>query len=318
MTIDRKKRQPTTVKEMPRAKRGSILPRATASEYKITVQDVPAISAGDVPTQPEMKLPMKSKGRATNKPPPLASAGGTRRDALTIPEIPAAKHVAITLAGPDPEAARYSVIPKRASGITKRFPTLTPYLESLPQGLGSFPNLSAKGALARRLLLDPVHSIPLGAGLPAQLEELVGTPPSSSDWIPLVHLSALHAAVFDCAFADKDPKAYDEWCFDRSLGLFRSPPYRALIAVSGAERLLVNYGARWAAFHRGSKLEVREAAKGRARLRLVYPPHAWAKISRDALAAALRAAVVVAGSTAGEVTWAEESKGTSSFDVRWS
>jgi Protein of unknown function (DUF2378) len=223
----------------------------------------------------------------------------------------------LVLPAPDPSAARYSVIPQRAASAV-RFPTLAQYLEKLPKGLESHAALRVKGAIVRRLILDPVHALPLGVGLPEVLEGLVRAPPSANDWAPTVQLFSLHAAMFDSAFAGKGgTRAYEEWTFERDLRLFKTDAFRALVAVEGPERLLTNYAARWSAFHRGTTLNVMHVSKAKVAIRLSYPAHSWPPISCLALAGAFRAAVVVAGAKEGEVTFTDDSPAASSFDISW-
>jgi len=335
MTTLRRKRHRTTDREVPRAKRGASAP--PGPDLATTLPQMPAVAAkkAEAVTQPEIKRPSKAPAARRSTPSIVTKP---LRSASTKPELPLAKrrtrpsapavHVSIApsidappasihLPTPDPVAARYSVIPRRG-GTEARFPTLAQYTEALPHGLASYPSLRAKGALVRRLLLDPVHPLPLGVGLPPRLEELIRMPPSVNDWVPLVDLCALHGAAFDSAFATKGGiSAYEEWTFQRDLQLFKSPLYRALIAVDRPERLLANHAARWSAFHRGSTLNVMAVAEGKVTLRLAYPPYSWPKISRVALGAAFRAAVIVAGASSGEVTSKEESISLSSFEIRW-
>jgi hypothetical protein len=336
MTTLRRKRHTTTQKEIPRAKRGVTAPSSGSppiggssppADWATTLRDMPAASptaSKDATTEPEIRRASRPSSSAAVK---------ARRDTATKPEAPFAKRsrkdspllihgmmseaptVSLRLPKPDPAVARYSVIPQQGGA---RFPTLEQYSGLLPKGLDSYPTALAKGAIVRRLLLDPVHSLPLGAGLPRVLEDLIRKPPSASDWVPLVYLSALHAAAYDSVFARKGGlAAFLSWSFERDLKLFNTPPYKSLLAVDGPERLLANHGARWAAFHRGSSLQVMEAVKGKVALRLSYPRYSWGEPSRIALEAAFRAATVVAGATTSEVTSKEDSPQASTFHVHW-
>lgn len=301
MTTFRQKRNRTTKSEVPRAKRGSSAPPAPEAT---TIENMRAVS----PTPPETEAITQPNLKRRNKPAAMLASV-----APTVDAPPASLNPQI----PDPVAARYSVIP-RGPRMEARFATLEQYTEALPRGLESYPAVRTKGAIVRRLLLDPVHSLPLGVGLPRRLEDLIRTPPSVNDWVPLVDLCALHAAVFDHVFANEGGvPAYEEWTFQRNLQLLTGPQYRSLIAVKRPERLLVNHAGRWSAFHRGSSLHVTAVAEGNFKLRLSYPPYSWPKMSRVALSAAFRAAVVIAGAKSAEVTSEEESVSLSSFDIRW-
>jgi hypothetical protein len=310
MNTLRGKRHRTTEKAVPRATRDSSThptqPRAPAPDRATTIRDMP--SAPRAPRQAEaITLELK---RPSELPPAIRSSVAPAVHAR--PVLPAPLN-----ATADRDAARYSVIPPRLP-LKARFATLARYLEALPSGLESYPAVRTKGAIVRQLLLDPVHPLSLSEGLPRRLEELICTPPSANEWVPLVELCALHAAAFDFAFADKGGvPAYEEWTFQRDLQLLKGPLYRALIAVRRPERLLTNHAARWSAFHRGSSLHVMAVADGKIAVRLSYPPYSWPKVSRVALGAAFRAAVIVAGAQWGEVTSKEESISLSSFDIQW-
>jgi hypothetical protein len=285
----------TTARETPRAKRASTPGQAH------TPPSPDAVSP-DGPTVPEMS--------ATRRSPP--------RRALDLgPEPPLA---------PTQERAsapignsRYSVVPPRAA---TRFATLDRYLDGLPEGVDSYPNLMTRGALARLVLRDPVHTLPLDAGLPKGLEDLVRRPPSVSAWIPLVQLCALLAASFDVIFADRGGlPAYEAWSFELHRRVLGGPLNRALIAMEGPERLVANYRSRWSAFHRGTLLDVMSLdTEGRLRgaaLRISYPRHAWPHIALIGLGAGLRATLVLAGAKAPEVTWKHESAVASRYDVHF-
>ena len=309
MNTLRGKRHRTTEKGVPRATRDSrthrTQPRTPAPDQPTTIRDMPSAPR---PSRQAEAITLELQ-RPSGLP---AVMRGSVARAAHAPVLPAPLNETA-----DPGAARYSVIAPRLP-VKARFAMLARYLEALPSGLESYPAVRTKGAIVRQLVLDPVHPLSLGEGLPPRLEELIRTPPSVNEWVPLVELCALHAAAFDSVFADEGGvSAYEEWSFQRDLQLLRGPLYRALIAVQRPERLLTNHAARWSAFHRGSSLHVMAVADGKIAVRHSYPPYSWPKVSRVALGAAFRAAVIVAGAQWGAVTSKEESISLSSFDIQW-
>lgn len=262
------------------------------------------------------------------------------KSAPTLPELPAAKPddpgqrrtkpavpralTAIAAAGPasavptpSPSEARYSVVPARR-GAAPALPTLARYLKALPEGLSSYPTVLAKGLIVRTLLLDTTHSLPVGAGLPRELEKLVQRPPSANEWVPAVLLCAIHSAFYDLAFAaEGGAESFEEWTYQRSIHLMQTPVYRRLMTVGRPEELLALHGARWSAFYRGATLDVLDVGPGKVVFRQSYPPFCWPEMSRIAVAAGLRAAVSLAGAKSVTVKSTEDSPRTSRFHVRW-
>lgn len=198
------------------------------------------------------------------------------------------------------------------------FATLRQYLEHLPEGLDSFPQLTAKGSVVRAFLNDAQYPLATGCGLPPRLDELIRAPPASSDWVREVELWAIAAAVYDVNFAARGGiAAFTEWSYGANRRLLRGPAYRILFSVLSPERLFVGATQRWSAFHRGTQLSDVEVSKGAGSVRLVAAPHAIPEIGRVAFAMAFRAALDLAGAEAVDVTSRSESPAVSLFQARW-
>jgi len=244
------------------------------------------------------------------------------RDPAAVKRRPATENSPPTSSAHPPTGAstRYSVIPPAvtASPLPATLLSLERYLAILPDALASFPEAKVSGAIVRAFLADPRVELPLDAGLPAAIEQLVRAPPADDDWVPVVHFCALQAIVYDCVFAGRGGMvAFEAWTFERNLRLLRGPQYAELVAVQNPELLLMAYHARWSAFYRGCPLEVMEGGKSSLVLRLSYPPHSWPNLSRLALAEAFRAGLLVAGGKAPKVTAKELSSRVARFDVAW-
>jgi hypothetical protein len=279
----------------------------------------PAPGPRNAPTKPS--VPRAKREEAIPSPPVVPPLVETAPDrATTLPEIPAAPRAE----PPRRMTTKPAIARAKREGAPSSpgvdFALLRQYVSALPEGLDSYPKALASGAIVLSLLLDPVGRLPLGIGLPSPLEGLICTPPAPSAWVPLVSLCALHAAVYDFAFADKGGvRAYEEWTFQRNLQLTKNPLYRKILAVESPETLLASYNSgRWSAFYRGTSLHVMSAAKQSASLRLTHPAYAWPEINRIAFGAALRAALVIAHAKSATVTSRELSVRASHFEIRWS
>jgi hypothetical protein len=218
-----------------------------------------------------------------------------------------------------PSTTREPVIDYRECWGSKLFDfsTLEKYVTSLPDGLDSYPDCRATGATFRNLL--SAVSLPLDAGLPAVLEKWIRAHPSENEWLPVVHLCALHAAVFDSMFAhESGMAAYVEWTFQRNKTMLAAPVYAPIVTAGSPELLLAAYRARWSVFYRGCTLDAISATKTSMTFRLSYPAYCWPEVSRLSLAAAFRAGLTLMNAQSLDVRSSEISPRASQFDLRWS
>jgi hypothetical protein len=198
------------------------------------------------------------------------------------------------------------------------FPSLDAYLERLPGGLAAHPDLLAKGSSLRSTLADAPQPLTVGMGLPASLEELVRVPPSSTDWIREVELWALVLCVYDRSFAKSGGvAAYGTFSFNMAMRMVNSPAYRILFAILSPERLFVGAAQRWAAFHKGTVMEIVGHSRGQGAFRLRTPPHLLPEVAHVSLAEGIRAALVMAKADGATVTPRVEAPGSVLFEARW-
>jgi hypothetical protein len=206
------------------------------------------------------------------------------------------------------------VVPRSSSLL----PTLDNYLARLPDGLHSFPDSRAKAHTLRSLIGDPIHPLSRESGLPPEIEELARKPPSADGWVPQVWLSAFHAVALDRVFSGAGGlAAFEEWSYQRNLGLLRPEIQRKGLDKAGPAALLAAQTAIWPSFYRGTVLRPVDARPGRAAFLLSYAPHLWPEVSRVALGASLRAAAVLAGATSATASAVEESNRTARLELRW-
>jgi hypothetical protein len=249
------------------------------------------------------------------------------RRRLTKPEVPAAKRDALTRTptpnpartserAPDSEGA-YRVLPERGPA-QRAMPTLTTYLARLPDGLGTYPSLRVKGLALRTLVLDPLHPVTKGLGLPTALEDLALRPPMAADWVSVVWLAALECALYDRAYRENGGlPAFEEWAFERSLRLMRSPQYRILLDVQTPELLCARHNARWSGCYRGVGLEILRVEEGLALLGISYPMWSLNGINLRALCGTFRAAAVTVGAASASATLSDDTAKSAKIEVRW-
>ncbi len=210
-----------------------------------------------------------------------------------------------------------SMVPFDTSSAT-RFPSMERYLSRLPLGLASYPAMTAKGSSLRSTLADAPQPLLSGLGLPPRLEELVRLPPAPSDWIREAELWALALAVYDNSFAHSGGlPAYREWVYAMTRRLLSSPAYRILFALISPEQLFLGAAYRWAAFHRGTGIEVIKRGTGAGACRVTTPPHLLPEIAHIALAEGIRAALAVAKGDGAEVVAHAESSTCVLLEARW-
>jgi hypothetical protein len=174
-------------------------------------------------------------------------------------------------------------------------PTVARYLEGLPKGIASYPEAMVKGSVLRATFADAGFTPEPGA-LPGELERYALDPPAIGAWVPETFHSSLVAAIFDVRFREQGGMpAFEEWAYERNRRLFRSPLYRVLFFVVRPERVFIGVQNRWAAFHRGSVLEVVAEKPIQRTVRLSHPPHLFSEHALHTFAAAFRAAGEAAG-----------------------
>jgi hypothetical protein len=158
-------------------------------------------------------------------------------------------------------------IPTVPSG--RPHPRLNAYLASLPDGLGSWPEIRAKASMVRAALrVRPIELEP-DAEVPPRLRELVERPLLDSMWISEVQYCALSLLIADRH--DLDDAGFGRFWYDLMSSLVRSRLYSAMLRWVSAPTLLRSTAARWNTFHRGTDLRSAATDDG-LQLDLSFPP----------------------------------------------
>jgi hypothetical protein len=169
--------------------------------------------------------------------------------------------------------------------VQRRLPRLAAYLASLPRGLLSYPECEVRSS-AYELFASRAPA-PRGE-VPPMVGDLLGD--AGRGWTGEVRMQAALLAIADGAGLDEP--AFRAWCGDGFRMLYHGVIYRALMALFSPEALMKHAPARYAAFHRGTALEVvrNDARVGEGLL--TFPPRLFGELGLvwlgEAFAAAFR------------------------------
>ena len=192
------------------------------------------------------------------------------------------------------------------------------YLTSLPAGLDSYPEACIKGAVVCSLAEGLGERLLRGQVLHPVAQRMIDDPPMANSWVPDVQLHVLYLAAMEVCFSGSTgASAFEEWIYLHTRQSLQSPLYRILFVVLSPGQVLRGLPRRWAAFHRGTTLDVVTVEKARAKLRFSCPPGLMPEAALIALRAVLRAAGAAAGAKLVAVELAESAPGCSVLDVRW-
>ncbi len=143
------------------------------------------------------------------------------------------------------------------------------YLDSLPAGVGSYPDYVQKASVYRQSIKE-MPSDGLVGRVPEPVERLLVQPMPVTAWVPEVHATALYLAIADVHLPDE--REFLARKLDANRKIFRSPLYRVLMMVVSPTVALRNSGAKWRTFHRGITLATRQLEPRRAEARMTFPP----------------------------------------------
>lgn len=179
--------------------------------------------------------------------------------------------------------------------MATRFPRLQAYLDALPQGAHSYPEVRSKASLirnmeeSRRLVVEPGE-------LPEPCYEMLRNPPPSSAWQPTVPFCALMLAYGDAHFPGDD-EGFNAWIYGISATLYAKPLYRFLMYVSSPKRIVAGAASRWHTFHQGSSVDMLEHTDQSAVFRVNAPAGIFSPVVLKTTAVAWEAAIAAAGGT---------------------
>lgn len=169
-------------------------------------------------------------------------------------------------------------------------PLLSAYLEATGV-VGAYPACVCKAAVYRSAL--EALATPLDVqGLPKILRDHIQAPSPASAWVPVSIAAAVHLVIIDRAFGDE--RRYLDFIYQMAANTIRTPMYRTLFVLVGAERLARTGPMRWGAFFRGIQYNVSVLEDG-ASGQFGFPPGLLPPVIMRAITRAIEAAVHAAG-----------------------
>jgi hypothetical protein len=171
------------------------------------------------------------------------------------------------------------------------------YLESLPDGLRSFPRCQVRGEVLDETLLwlEEVESSPD----PVLKEWIRRHRPlgQAMEWIPEVLLNAVSLQIIDDGYPSDE--SWLNEVYRRQKAVYRTPLYRAMVMVLSPTLLTMGVRDRWTAYRRGSELAVdkwkREGDRRLTTATLRHPAGLHTEVHLLSLGQALVAAVDACG-----------------------
>lgn len=140
---------------------------------------------------------------------------------------------------------------------TDKYPATARYLDSLPNGLDSYPECLAKTD-SRDNIKREFSAIGNDSDLPTIIRDFFQGR-YRNNWIPEVVSCALLLLVRDVEF--KSDEEFLAWCYKGHRDLYLKPHYKIIIYILSPTLLLSGATNRWSTFHRGSTLAPRPIVK---------------------------------------------------------
>jgi len=190
---------------------------------------------------------------------------------------------------------------------------LDTYLNRLPAGLESYPNMTIKGAIFRQFLKGVDVDL-LRAALPPRLLSLVDNPPPANVWMPEVQSNAVFTVVAEVCFADED--AFMQYAYENNKEVLESPLYALLIRMLSPSRVVKLAAKAWGQMHKGTTLFADDHG-AYTLLRLDHPPHAYPRCMLLALSQGYLSAAHLAGEEAATAELIDEEVDGAAFKLNW-
>lgn len=195
------------------------------------------------------------------------------------------------------------------------FPLTAAYIESLPEGLDSYPQCLAKASLYRRAL-DNRPFDPVAPGvLPDPLRDLIEHPRAISSWIREAPFQALMTAQREQQFATDT--AFFDFVYRHQMELYSSALYSIMLRLASPGMLLRGASMRWSSFHRGSTLRTQEVTRNSATIILEYPNHLFDRMSLRSIAIGFKAALDASCGRGSKVEIGKGLPGRARFESSW-
>lgn len=187
------------------------------------------------------------------------------------------------------------------------------YIESLPNGLASYPGCQQKAQVVRQFLPLTERRKLEGLG-PPEITAIIDEPPPATAWVPEVHATAIYLALRDTMKSDDE---FIDYAREMNRSLVSSPMYRILFAFVSPERVVRGAASRWGQMHRGTELHPRRVSTNDAVFRLTTPPNAVPEILARAYSTAYQTAVELSGGSNVTCQVAEGGPTGWTFNLKW-
>ena len=166
-----------------------------------------------------------------------------------------------------------------------RYPRLSQYVGTLPQGLSSFPEAKAKGSICKHLLEK--HPLKDPQGLPDELVAFTSKPIASAAWVSEAACMGLHLAIGDAY--QMAAGEYDRWLYEHNAGLLEGRfMFKAIMSLASPAVLMQGAAIRFNGFHLGTRLEISSSVKNGMEFHLAYPAGLYTELCLAAFRAAFQ------------------------------
>jgi len=199
-----------------------------------------------------------------------------------------------------------------------KYPVTARYIESLPNGLDSYPECQARTD-ARDNIKREFPDIGSDSNLPKIVRDFFGSR-YRDNWIPEVVSCALLLLTRDVGFKSDDD--FLAWCYEGHSSLYRKPHYKIIIYILSPTLLLTGATKRWSTFHRGSTLTpkpiVKEGDFFEGNASLTFPPHLFNELLLRVQRGAYKAAIDATRTKGSRIQLTEITDTSASLSFRWS
>lgn len=197
----------------------------------------------------------------------------------------------------------------------ERFPSLVAFLESLPHGLDSYPECTAKASMVLNLADDRPPSPEDLAALPPPLRRMSEHRPPVSSWISEVHSHAMMLALFDRGF--NDLPEFGAYAYKQGAALLSGRLYAAAFKFVSPSLLIKTAALRWGMFHRGTTCRAVQERDGFVRAHIEFPQGLFGDVILTGFAEGVRAAMDLATGGGATVAFGARQPTRACIDLKW-
>ena len=169
-----------------------------------------------------------------------------------------------------------------------RYPTLFRYVNGLPQGLDSYPDVQSSAEVAESIR-QRFGAALVRDDLPDFIKDAMGMPWKRGTWIPEAHFMTLNALVRDVIY--RNDEGYLQFCFDTMKAAYSSHLMRSVMFVMAPSVLALATEKRWSTFKRGVALKTLKSMPDGRLLSMTYPPRLYLTCMLDGVAKSIEAAL---------------------------